>query len=437
MNGRAGRRRFPSAAAAVIAAAVALSGCVTASAGGARIVVAQFGNATDDPVVISLTGLRPGQDVLLTATATTPAGEWRSRALYAVPPTGAVDTASQQPITAPYVRPDAAALLWSMSGPSVSQADLKRAWAEGPVRIELTARQQGVEVATTQVQRSALAAQSVEREVSVADLARDATATGDAVPPANGPGLRVGTLYTPLPTLVHPRPAVLLIDGDDDAASGAFAARRIAAIGFPVLTLPAFGPEGQLPGSAALSVQTFDAARAWLARRPGVDPRRIVVYGTGPAAPLALWFAVAEPGAIYGAVSASGPTAELCASASGAPSLLDDGRPVPCADPARTIADTPILPLGRIPGPLLLACGTADELLPSACDWVAAGAAARGPRAAGETLVADGSAGELSAPPVIPVGLGDLPPQIAQATEDARVAFWSRVTALLEGAIGP
>ncbi len=435
MNGRARHGGLQGAAAAVLAIG-ALSGCVAAPAGGAQIVVAQFGNATADPVVISVTGLRPGQDVVLTATATTLAGEWRSRALYAVPPSGIVDTASQQPITAPFVRPDAAALLWSMSGPAVSQTDLERAWAEGPVRVELTAQQQGVEVATTEVQRSPLAAQSVERDVSVADLSGDAGA-GDAVPPANGPGLRVGTLYTPLPTLVHPRPAVLLIDGDDDAASGAFAARRIAAIGFPVLTLPAFGPEGQLPGSAALSVQTFDAARAWLARRPGVDPRRIVVYGTGPAAPLALWFAVAERGAVYGAIAASGPTAELCASASGAPSLLDDGRPVPCADPDRPIADTPILPVDRIPGPLLLACGTADELLPSACEWLGAGAAARGPRAAGETLVADGSADEVSAPPVIPVGLSDLPPQVAQSTEDARVAFWSRVTALLEGAIGP
>ena len=425
------------AAVVALAAAAALSGCVAAPAGGAQIVVARFGNATADPVVVSVTGLRPGQDVVLTATAATLAGEWSSRALYAVPPTGIVDTSSQQPITAPYVRPDADALFWSMSGPSVSQAELERAWAEGPVRIELTAQQQGVQVATTRVQRSPLAAQSVERDVSVADLARDDGAAGAAIPPANGPGLRLGTLYTPLPTLVHPRPGVLLIDGDDDAAAGAFAARRIAAIGFPVLALPAFGPEGQLPGSAALSVQTFDAARAWLARRPGVDPDRIVVYGTGPAAPLALWFAANEPGPVFGAIAASGPTAELCASSAGAPSLLDDGRPVPCADPDRTIADTPILPLDRIPGPLLLACGTADELLPSACAWTSAGAAARGSRAAGETLFAGGSADELSAPPMLPIGLSDLPPQTAQATEDARVAFWSRVTALLEGAIGP
>lgn len=435
MSGHARSRLRALAAVVLLAAAAALCGCVTAPAGGAQIVVARFGNATADPVVVSVTGLRPGQDVVLTATASTLAGEWRSRALYAVPPTGIVDTSSQQPITAPYVRPDAAALFWSMSGPSVSQTELERAWAEGPVRIELTAQQQGVQVAATEVQRSPLAAQSVERDVSVADLT--GAGTGDAVPPANGPGLRVGTLYTPLPTLIHPRPGVLLIDGDDDAASGAFAARRIAAIGFPVLTLPAFGPEGQLPGSAALSVQTFDAARAWLARRPGVDPARIVVYGTGPAAPLALWFAANEPGPVYGAIAAGGPTAELCASADGAPTLLDGGRPVPCADPSRTLADAPVLPLDRIPGPLLLACGTADELLPNACDWTRAGAAARGSRAESETLFADGSAHELSAPPTLPVGLSDLPPQTAQATEDARVAFWSRVTALLEGAIGP
>ena len=435
-----GRLRALAAAAAIVAVA-ALTGCV-APLGGARIVVARFGNATADPVVVSLTGLTPGEDVVLRAIATTIAGTWTSRALYAVPPSGRVDLSSQQPITAPYVRPDAAAPLWSMSGPSLSQTQLERAWAEGPVRIELTAEQQGVRVATARVPRTPLSAQSVGRVVTVDALARAAVPAGAAASAAapsaeQSQALRAGTLFTPLPTLVHPRPGVVLIDGDEDAASGAFAARRIAAIGFPVLLLPAFGPEGQIPGSAALSVEAFDAARAWLARDPGVDPNRIVVYGTGRAAPLALWFAASEPQTVYGAISASGPTAELCASSSGAPTLLNEGRPVPCASPNSRIADTPVLPLNRIPGPLLLACGTADELLPSACDWTRAGADERGARALGETLIAPGSAHELSAPPMLPIGLGGLPPATAQATEDARVAFWSRVTALLEGAIGP
>lgn len=430
-----GRLRALAAAAAIVAVA-ALTGCV-APAGGARIEVARFGNATADPVVVSLTGLTPGEDVVLRATATTTDGTWTSRALYAVPPSGRVDLSSQQPITAPYVRPDAAAPFWSMSGPSLSQSQLEHAWAEGPVQVGLTAEQRGVRVAVARVPRTALSAQSVERVVTVDALARAAVPAGSMFSADQAQVLRAGTLFTPLPTLVHPRPGVVLIDGDDDAASGAFAARRIAAIGFPVLMLPAFGPEGQIPGSAALSVEAFDAARAWLARDPGVDPDHIVVYGTGRAAPLALWFAASEPQTVYGAIAASGPTAELCASSSGAPTLLNEGRPVPCASPNARIADTPILPLNRIPGPLLLACGTADEQLPSACDWTRAGADERGARALGETLVAPGSAHELSAPPMLPIGLDGLPPATAQATEDARVAFWSRVTALLEGAIGP
>lgn len=425
------------ASALVVALAGAFAGCVADPSGGAQIVVARFGNATADPVVVTVTGLTPGDDVVLTATATTVSGTWRSRALYAVPPSGRVELSSQQPITAPYVRPDAGALFWSMSGPSVSQRSLERAWAEGPVEIALTAAQRGRTVAVAQVPRSPLAAQSVERDVTTDDLARDAAASGSPLTAAARAALRAGMLFTPLPTLVHPRPGVVLLDGDADAAAGAFAARRIAAIGFPVLVLPVFGPEGQIPGSAALSVEAFNAARAWLERHPGVDPNHIVVYGTGRAAPLALWFAADEPADVYGAIAASGPTAELCASASGAPTLLDDGLPVPCASPDRTIADTPILPLASVRGPLLLACGTADSLLPSACDWTRAGASARGARSAGETLIAEGAADELSAPPMLPVGLSDLPAATAQATEDARVAFWSRVTALLEGAIGP
>ncbi|MGN6426174.1 MAG: acyl-CoA thioesterase/BAAT N-terminal domain-containing protein [Leifsonia sp.] len=418
--------------AALVACIALLGGCAPAPSGGPRIAADRFGDGVSDPIAIALVGLRPGEDVVLDASAETAAGTWTSRAVYAVPPDGTVRLWSQQAITAPWVRPDGGAPLWSMTGPSLSQAELERTWAQSAVTIRLSAQQQGRRVAATSIHRSALAAQSVERDIFAADLLGS---TG-AAPGGTLGSLRVGELFSPLPALVHPRPAVIVVDGDDGGASGAFAARRIAQLGFPVFVLPAFGPEGQIPGSAALSVEAFDAARAWLAARPGVDPHRIVVYGTGRAAPLALWFAAEEPGAVYAAIAASGPTALLCTSTAGTPVLYSAGRPVPCTSPDRTLADTPILPLARIPGPVLLACGTADQLLPSACDWQRAGLAARRPGGEGEGLAAVGAAHDISTPPLLPIGLDGLPPATAQATEDARAAFWSRVTALLEEAIG-
>lgn len=429
--------RVACAAVALAAAVAALCGCAPAPAGGARILADRFGDGVSDPVSISLTGLRPGVDVVLTAEAGVASGTgpgpggWSSRAVFAVPPDGTVRVWSQQAVTAPWVRPDGGAPLWSMTGPSLSQADLERTWAQSAVTVRLTAEQEGRRVAATTIHRSALAAQSVERDIFTSDL----LGSSGASPGGTIGAERVGRLFSPLPALVHARPAVLVVDGDDGGASGAFAARRIAELGFPVFVLPAFGPEGQIPGSAALSVEAFDAARAWLATRPGVDPQRIIVYGTGRAAPLALWFASSEPGEVYGAIAASGPTALLCTSAAGTPVLYAEGRPVACANPERTIADTPILPLARIPGPVLLACGTDDQLLPSACDWQRAGVAARGGRGEGEALTAVGAAHDIATPPLLPIGLDALPPATAQATEDARTAFWSRVTALLEAVI--
>ncbi|WP_348786702.1 acyl-CoA thioesterase/BAAT N-terminal domain-containing protein [Leifsonia sp. NPDC080035] len=432
MSARSARTARRALAATALAACLAvLCGCSPAPSGGPRIAADRFGNGISDPISIAIVGARPGEDVVLTAQADTSAGTWSSRAIYAVPPDGTVRLWSQQAVTAPWVRPDGGAPLWSMTGPSLSQHDLERAWAQNPVTIRLTAEQAGRRVAATAVHRSALAAQSVERDIDSADLLGASGASQGGTLGA----LRVGRLFSPLPALVHRRPAVIVVDGDEGGASGSFVAARIAELGFPVFVLPAFGPEGQIPGSAALSVDAFDAARAWLAARPGVDPGRIVVYGTGRAAPLALWFAAEEPGEVYGAIAAGGPTALLCTSTAGTPVLYSHGRPVPCASPDRTIADTPILPLARIPGPVLLACGTADQLLPSACDWQRAGEAARGRRGQAETLYAIGAAHEIATPALLPIGLDGLPPATAQATEDARTAFWSRVTALLEEAI--
>lgn len=419
------------AAAAVVLALGALGGCAVHPVGGPRIVVDRFGNGVADPVAISVTGLRPGESVVLRAEAKTATGTLTSRAVYAVPPDGRVELWTQQPVTAPYVRPDGAALLWSMTGTPLAQSDLERTWALGGVTIRIDAEQQGRPVASTELRRSPLAAQSVERAIHVSDLMSGGGAKG-----ATG-SMLAGRLFTPLPTLVHPRPAVIVVDGDEGGSSGAFAARRIAALGFPVFVLPAFGPAGQIPGSAALSVEAFDVARDWLAARPGVNPGRIVVYGTGAAAPLALWLAAEEPGRVYTAIAASGPTALLCTSAAGTPLLIDRGQPVPCESPDQPVAETPLLPLSDIIGPILLACGGGDQTLPSACEWMRAGVAARGPRGADELLAAPGAAHDIATPPLLPIGLDDLPPATAQATEDARVAFWSRVTDLLERVVEP
>jgi dienelactone hydrolase len=258
--------------------------------------------------------------------------------------------------------------------------------------------------------------------------------TGQGAPGGSFFDTTIGRYFSPSPPAQPTRPAVIVIDGDDGGASGAFLAGTIAAAGFPAFVLPAFGPTDQIPGSAAMTVESFDAAVTWLARQPAVDEKRVFVLGSGRAAPLALWFAVNRAAEVFGAIAASGPAASLCASAGGSPLLIDHGRPVACEDPGRPVSDTTLLPLDSIPGPILLACGTHDELVPDACGWQAAAALVRGPIPGDVFLRATGAGHTVSTPPLIPIGLATASPAVAQATEDARAAFWSDVLALLRDA---
>jgi dienelactone hydrolase len=421
-------------AAALLAIAGMLAGCSTASGpAGARFVVGPPSGIAD-PVSIALVGLAPGEDVVVSARADTAAGPWTSHAVFAVPVSGVVTLATARPLLAPYVRPDAGGLLWSLDGPSLSQAQLERTWAAGAVRIHLFATQSGKPVAQTTLVRLGLGQQTTAQTVFAGDEARWSGAVGAAGAAGPASDTAIGRYLSPSPPSQPTRPAVVVIDGDDGGASGAFLGGELAAEGFPVFLLPAFGPAGQIPGSAAMTVESFDAAVTWLAREPAVDEKRIFVFGSGSAAPLALWFAVNRPAEVYGAIVASGATALQCASDAGAPVLLEHGEPVACEEPVRPPSDTALLPLDRIPGPLLLACGTRDDVVADACAWQAGAELVRGPMLADVVLRAVGAGHAISVPPLIPVGLAGSGPAEAQATEDARAAFWARLLGLLRDA---
>ncbi|MFF1573968.1 acyl-CoA thioesterase/BAAT N-terminal domain-containing protein [Leifsonia sp. NPDC058292] len=421
--------RLAVSAVAVLCLAVVSTGCTAAGgSGGARIVVEQRRTGISDPISISMVGFQPGQSVVLTATARTDAGTYVSRAVFAVPPDGAVSLGTARPLLGDYAGPDAAGPLWSLSGPSQSQGQLESVWANGDVDVRLAALQNGREVATASVHRDGFAERVTARPVFAGDLIRT---TDGGSPGGTTYDVRIGTFYDPDPVRAVRRPAVVVVDGDDGGGSAAFAAAQLAAAGYAAFALPAFGPAGQIPGSSALAVESFDAAVRWLRLQPNVDGGRIFVYGTWRASQLALWLAVNSPGEVYGAVAASGTTALLCTSAAGTPVITAEGVAVPCEDPSRTIGSTALLRLDSIPGPVLLACGEDDETLANACEWLRAGRSVRGERPGDVFLEARKAGHSVSTPPLIPVGLQELGPAKAQATEAARRAFWNSVGDLL------
>ena len=166
---------------------------------GTRFVIGQLNASTTDPVTISIVGLQPGLDVTVEATVDEAGEHWRSRAIYPV-------LAQRHGRLLPRLdrrwllirSADASGLLWSLEGPSQSQAQLERTWADGDVDIVLTASEGGHVVATARIHRPGLAGFASVTPVFAGDVVRNAIGK-----PMGGTAydLRIGTFYRPV-TLV-------------------------------------------------------------------------------------------------------------------------------------------------------------------------------------------------------------------------------------------
>src|SRR5205085_4049251 len=87
----------------------------------------------------------------------------------------------------------------------------------------------------------------------------------------------VGTYYA-LPAGGAARPAVLQLGGSSGGHSELPAA-VLASHGYPTFSLAYFGEPGLPQELRAIPLEYFRSALRWLAARPGVDRRRLVVLG--------------------------------------------------------------------------------------------------------------------------------------------------------------
>jgi hypothetical protein len=88
-----------------------------------------------------------------------------------------------------------------------------------------------------------------------------------------------------------------------------------------------------------------------------------------------------------------------------------------------------VFALNEVRGPVVLGCGGRDEVLLNACRWLDAAADARGVRAGDGIVRASGAAHPITVPPGLPIDLADS--KTAEATEQARIAFWNAVARVL------
>jgi len=402
--------RLAAVAAALALAFTALVGCGQATgAAGPRFVVNEDPSGVWEPIHVRLVALQPGARVTVRARAMAGA-QWTSQAIYVVPSSGVVDLDREAPVEAPFTGADGMGLFWSLGTASGAAATSPEQWGAASMFVELDAVVDGRRVAARRVHRVGLLSVAPSRAVF------DDGITGDFFEPSTGSRA--------------PRPAVLVLDGTDPGApSGVLSASTLSAMGYPALAFSTYGSAGEVNMIRTLEGERVVAALNWLRSQPGVDPRRIFVFGSSRGAQLALWTAVAHPELVYGAIAPAGTTGLVCPSPVPGPAVTVGGSWVPCLSGNRQVTRAAVLDLTRIPGPVVLGCAGQDEQLDNACRWMDEAAAVRPARGGDAYVRADQATHLFYVPPYTPLYLP--PPPAAQATEAARVSLWSAIARAL------
>ena len=230
----------------------------------------------DSPATISVSRLKPGVQVTITAkTSDERHRAWISRATFVANSRGVVDLRRSRALRGSYSGARPMGLFWSMLPvgwrKSPKAASMFPA-PEAPVRI--SARVKGRLVARTQIVRRT---SSPDVSIQATSLARE--------------GFIGHYCSTLSPT---PRPAIVRLGGSEGGLPGDLTCALFASHGYPTLSLAYFGLPGLPPALSKIPLEYFKQALQWLAAQPGVDATRLTVLGSSRGGEAALIL-----GAIY------------------------------------------------------------------------------------------------------------------------------------------
>lgn len=227
----------------------------------------------DEPVGIRITGLRPGQVVLVRARTHDGALKvWEAWATFAADAVGVVDSAKQQPLTGTYDGVDAMGLFWSMTLMNTKKKAFFVKSKATPIVVTLMAEIEGKIVAEARIER--LFASPGIKQVAVQEE-----------------GL-IGTLF--LPDTDERRPGVMILNGSDGGMHEN-AAALLASRGYVALALPYFGLEDLPKNLMEIPLEYFETAIHWLMRQPTVKSENIAVIGLSRGGELALLLGATFP----------------------------------------------------------------------------------------------------------------------------------------------
>jgi dienelactone hydrolase len=185
-----------------------------------------------------------------------------------------------------------------------------------------------------------------------------------------------GNLYLPKNTAAR-RPATLVFSGSGGGLTTSMAAALLAAHGYPSLALAYFKAPGLPQTLHNIPLEYFTKALKVLRAQPGVDPDHILVAGASRGGEAALLLGAHFPQLVNGVI-AGVPSSVVNPGErpdTSKPAWTLGGRPLPAVSPSefgrpdQTSNPRAVIPVERIRGPVLLACGEQDLIWPS-CAYV-------------------------------------------------------------------
>ena len=415
MAGHAGARRVRPIPVLVVllVAAAGLAGCTRGADRDrvqASISVSPLVALVDQPVAVTGRGLPAGARTTLTARARDTDGiTWSATAQLEATSAGEVSL-GQPSLGGSYTGINPMGLFTLMAPPPGSAPDWFL-YPDAGYDVTVQASVGGRVAATATVRRQGPTAVGVaERRLR----------------PAKG-GI-YGNLYLPK-HIAGRRPAVLVFSGSGGGLTTSFAAALLAAHGYPSLALAYFKAPGLPRTLHNIPLEYFTRALGVLRDQPGVDPRHVLVAGVSRGGEAALLLGAHFPQLVNGVVagvpsSVVNPGERPDASR---PAWTLGGRPLPAVSPSefgrpdQTSNPRAVIPVERIRGPVLLACGEQDLIWPSCATVDAATARLRAHRFAHPvTALRYREAGHL---------IGGLTAWYGSLTDDALTSYGGTVAA--------
>lgn len=341
---------------------------------GPRLLITPVSALVDEPLMIRLSGVEPGQTVTLRATTCDHVGQVLvSSAVFSADLDGRIDLGIHKPQSGSYDWVDPMGLIFTIEPiEEPRKARLPIQFGLEPMIVTFTAETGGKIIATQNVERIWMA-KGVER-VEVRDQ-----------------GLR-GVFF--IPPGAEPHPAIVLVSGSGGGLNENRAA-MFASHGYGALALAYFAFEDLPKDLFEIPLEYFETAIHWLQQHPKVDGNRLAITGGSRGGELSLLLGVTflafkaviayvPSSLVWGGFGSEGNPDQAAWTFQGKPIpyvIHKSGKEVVLENPDDPIPLTPtfleamednasipaaVIPVEKINGAVLLISGEDDQMWPSA-----------------------------------------------------------------------